>query len=551
MSRISDRARQHILSLTPYQSARSLAHKDEGAIFLDANECPFEPFIGGTNYNRYPDQQPDEMMQAFGRLFDVSTRNLLVSRGADEAILLLIDVFCEPGRDNLIYCPPTFAMYEASSRLRNVETKQVPLNDDFQMNVDAIINAVDQNTRLVFVCSPNNPTGNLMNRDDIRMLCESLRDKALVVVDETYIEFTDDPGCSEWIEDFDNLCVLRTLSKSFAAAGYRCGVTIAPKDIIDVLRKGLAVYPVPAPVADSVLTTLTPDNIKRLERKRAELMTRQKEVIQKLSEYDEVEHIYPSDCNFILIRVADADQFCATLKSNGIIVRNQSSQPGLENCVRFSIGSEDEMQAFFDVLDGKSRQTGQGRHAHISRTTKETRISLDLDLDRTDPVSISTGIGFYDHMLEQSAKQAGFSRSLECAGDLEVDNHHTIEDCAIALGQGLKKALGQKAGIGRYGFTLPMDESLARVALDLSGRFYLKFEADFPDAQVHDMPVDMVEHVFRSLAENLGANLHIKVEGENTHHMVEACFKAFGRALRQAIRRQGGEADMPSTKGMI
>mgnify|MGYP000547623003 CR=1 FL=1 len=237
MSRISDKARKHILSLTPYQSARSLAKQEEGEIFLDANECPFEPYICATDYNRYPDQQPNEMMQALGRLYDISTRNMLVSRGADEAILLLIDVFCEPGQDNLIYCPPTFAMYEASARLRNVHTKKVPLIDNFQMDVDSIKAAVDKNTKIVFVCSPNNPTANLMNRDDIETLCTDLSDQALVVVDETYIEFTDDPGCTEWIDDFENLCVLRTLSKSFAAAGYRCGVTIAPKDIIDIIKR--------------------------------------------------------------------------------------------------------------------------------------------------------------------------------------------------------------------------------------------------------------------------------------------------------------------------
>jgi imidazoleglycerol phosphate dehydratase HisB len=152
-------------------------------------------------------------------------------------------------------------------------------------------------------------------------------------------------------------------------------------------------------------------------------------------------------------------------------------------------------------------------------------------------------------MLDQIAKHGGFSLELECDGDLHIDPHHSVEDCAIALGQAIRGALGDKRGIGRYGFFLPMDESLVQVALDFGGRFYLDFKADFPESHVGDLPCDMVPHVFYSLAEHMQANLHIAVTGENTHHMVEACFKGFGRALRQAIRIEGTE--MPSTKGTL
>lgn len=193
-------------------------------------------------------------------------------------------------------------------------------------------------------------------------------------------------------------------------------------------------------------------------------------------------------------------------------------------------------------------ETGH-RTAAVTRRTKETSIDVKVDLDAVSPVRIATGIGFYDHMLEQVAKHGGFSLVLECEGDLEIDGHHTIEDCAIALGEALKQALGDKRGIGRYGFTVPMDEALAEVAVDLSGRFFLKFDGTFPADKVGDLPTDMVAHVFRSVCENLGANCHIKVTGENSHHMVEACFKGFGRALRQAVRREGDV--LPSTKGVL
>ena len=189
------------------------------------------------------------------------------------------------------------------------------------------------------------------------------------------------------------------------------------------------------------------------------------------------------------------------------------------------------------------------RVATIERNTNETRISASVNLDTPNAIAISTGIGFYDHMLEQIAKHGGFGLGLRCGGDLEIDEHHTVEDTAICLGTALREALGNKAGIGRYGFVLPMDESEAHVSLDLSGRSAFRFSAKFPRDTVGELSTEMVEHFFRSLAESLGAALHVEVRGENTHHMVEACFKAVGRALRQAIARTGTE--LPSTKGTL
>lgn len=189
------------------------------------------------------------------------------------------------------------------------------------------------------------------------------------------------------------------------------------------------------------------------------------------------------------------------------------------------------------------------RKASSSRKTKETDIVVAVNLDRESPIDVSTGIGFFDHMLEQIAKHGGFSLALSCKGDLEIDEHHTVEDTAICLGTVLRDALGNKLGIGRYGFLLPMDESEAKVSLDLSGRGAFVFTADFSRDSVGELSTEMVEHFFRSLAESLGAALHIEVRGENTHHMVEACFKSVGRSLRQAIRVDG--TALPSTKGLL
>lgn len=189
------------------------------------------------------------------------------------------------------------------------------------------------------------------------------------------------------------------------------------------------------------------------------------------------------------------------------------------------------------------------RRARVERSTRETRIVVEVDLDAARRPDVDTGIGFFDHMLEQLGTHGGFALDVHCQGDLDVDEHHTVEDCALAVGQALREALGDKRGIGRYGFTLPMDETLAQVALDLSGRPCLVFEGSFPANHVGSLSTEMVPHFFRSLCDALGANVHLSVRGENTHHMVEACFKSVARCLRQALRREGDA--LPSTKGTL
>ena len=195
------------------------------------------------------------------------------------------------------------------------------------------------------------------------------------------------------------------------------------------------------------------------------------------------------------------------------------------------------------------RLCSRPRQALVQRDTNETRIRVQVDLDASGGSEISTGIGFFDHMLEQVAAHGDFRLLLDCKGDLEIDEHHTVEDCALALGQALDKALGDRRGIGRYGFVLPMDESLAEVACDLSGRPAFKFTADFPRDMVGGLSTEMVQHFFASLSQSLACALHLKVSGENTHHMIEALFKGAGRALRPALARQG--TDLPSTKGVL
>ncbi|QNP40474.1 bifunctional histidinol-phosphatase/imidazoleglycerol-phosphate dehydratase HisB [Lysobacter solisilvae (ex Woo and Kim 2020)] len=189
------------------------------------------------------------------------------------------------------------------------------------------------------------------------------------------------------------------------------------------------------------------------------------------------------------------------------------------------------------------------RIAEVARNTRETKITVRVDLDSPAEPLASTGLGFFDHMLEQLGKHGDFGLTLRCDGDLHIDEHHTVEDCGLALGQALKQALGDKRGIGRYGFTLPMDEALASAALDFSGRPYFVFDGEFRRERVGELPTELVPHFFRSLCETAGLNLHLKVDGDNDHHKVEACFKVVARALRQAIAREG--TALPSTKGVL
>jgi imidazoleglycerol-phosphate dehydratase/histidinol-phosphatase len=240
---------------------------------------------------------------------------------------------------------------------------------------------------------------------------------------------------------------------------------------------------------------------------------------------------------------------------------------GIDKARSFMIGDRDtdlEFAANLGVqglrirLDGEPHETWpaisrrileQARRAQVRRKTKETDVQVDVDLSRDGPSAIDTGLGFFDHMLEQIAKHGGFALELKCSGDLHIDEHHTVEDCALALGGALREALGDKRGIGRYGFLLAMDEAEAQVALDLSGRPYFVWEGHFNRERIGELPTELVPHFFRSLAESLGAALHISVRGENSHHMIESCFKGVGRSLRQAIRLEG--RDLPTTKGTL
>ena len=536
-------ARPEILALSPCDIAGAPI---PGTIRLDANENPFASLVAGqSGINRYPEPQPQALRQRLADLYGVVPAALWVARGSDDAIDLLIRAFCRPGVDSVAIVEPTFSAYAQFARVQGAAVIATRLTDDFAFDPDAVLAAIkDASPKLLFLCTPNNPTGGAIDASDIRRLAAALPD-TLVVIDEDYGEFCEAPSLAR--EATGNLVVLRTLSKAYGLAGARIGCAIADPEIIALIAKVAPPYPLPTPSIAAALDALGPERMPIHADRVKRLLTDRDALAIQLGEVSEIERVRVGG-NFLFLEVADPADLARRLAAAAVRVRfRPSAAPG---GVRITVGSETENRALLSIF-GIAPATASSRRAEIIRDTKETRIALAIDLDRPDPRHIDSGIPFYDHMLDQVAAHGGFSLTLACTGDLDIDPHHSIEDIAIALGQGLKQALGDKRGIGRFGFALPMDETSAEVLIDLSGRPFAKFDGHFTTPAVGGLPTEMVPHIFRSLADSLGAAIHVRVTGDNDHHKVEACFKAFGRALRQGLAIEGRGDTLPSTKGSL
>ena len=519
-------------------------------IRLDANENPFPPLVEGSlaaNVNRYPEPQPAKLKAALAALYGVEPLNLVVTRGADDAIDMLVRAYCRPGTDAVAICTPSFSAYAHFVRLQGARLIEAPLTLDFDFDADAFLAAIsgEQNIKLAFICTPNNPTGNEVDPALILNVAEALPD-TIIVADEAYLDFSGTPSLAADAIQRPNLVVLKTLSKAYGLAGARVGCAIGDEALMEMAARALPPYPMPSLSVEAAVLALSPSrravHEKRIERLKAD----RSRLADLLRCSPIVRRVHASGGNFLFLEVDDAPALSAKLRSTGIRVRfRPNAAPG---GVRVTIGTDTENEALLRAF-GVVVEPSNPRRAEVVRDTKETQIAVAVDLDRSTPRKIDSGVPFYDHMLDQIAAHGGFSLVLDCDGDTEIDGHHSIEDCAIALGTALSSALGNKRGIRRFGFTLPMDEAEAQVLIDLSGRPYCRFEGEFATTSIGDYPTQMTRHVFRSLADSMGAAIHVKVDGENDHHKTEACFKAFGRALRDAIHLESDA--LPSTKGVL
>lgn len=342
-------ARCNVRALTPYQSARRLG--GSGNVWLNANEYPDSVTYSLTNnqLNRYPECQPQQVLQRYADYAGISTEQLLVSRGADEGIELIIRAFCEPGKDKILICPPTYGMYQVSADACDIETVSIPLTEAWQLNVEAISQQLDQ-VKLIFICRPVNPTGNLLNSNDIRQILTLTAGHALIVLDEAYIEFCADASLISWMSEFPHLVILRTLSKAFALAGLRCGFTLADPAVINLLLKVIAPYPLAAPVADIATQALAPDNILRMRANVEQIKTTRQRLINALHQSPLVREVIPSDTNYVLARFYDAPTVFKALWDQGIILRDQNKNYNLSNGLRITVGNQQEITTLCAAL---------------------------------------------------------------------------------------------------------------------------------------------------------------------------------------------------------
>lgn len=346
--------RENIKNLKPYSSARD-EYKGDAAVFLDANENSFgSPVIlpvtagegPGMQFNRYPDPLQWQLKNKLSSIKGIPSKNIFIGNGSDEVIDLAFRIFCEPGKDNVIICPPTYGMYKVCANINDITAKEVYLTNNFQLDVEGILNAIDSNSKLLFICSPNNPTGNNMNRAAIEILINNF--PGIVLIDEAYINYSRQKTFLQELTEYENLVVMQTLSKAWGLAALRLGLAFASENIIELFNKVKPPYNINLSSQQLGLEALLKieevnENIKRTVEQRTWLQ-------EQLHQFDFIQEIYPTDANFILIKTRDANDLYQFVTDQKIIIRNRSKEPLCENCIRITIGTPVENTLLIDVL---------------------------------------------------------------------------------------------------------------------------------------------------------------------------------------------------------
>jgi histidinol-phosphate aminotransferase len=466
-----------------------------------------------TRLNEYPDGTYRALREAAASYAGLSAENVVVGAGADDLILLVARVFLGPGARAAID-PPTYALYRIATTLAG--------GDVVEGEDDATVR---------WICNPNNPTGETTAPEEIVELAHTTPE-TVVVVDEAYLEYGG-TSCAPWVVKLPNLVVLRTLSKAFGLASLRVGYALAHPETAALLDERRAPAPISGPAAAIAAAAL---RAPRLGDVQTTLEERERLRIALLAAGFDCP---PTATNFVFLRTAEP--LAERLEAEGIVVRS------FPEGIRISVRRPSENDVLLRAL-GAEPGPAPGREATVLRTTTETALRLTLALDGTGRTRVETGIGFLDHLLTLLAFHASFDLELCAGGDLEVDEHHTVEDVLAALGTALTQALGTREGVARYGSAIvPMDEARAVAAVDLVRRPHAEVALSFSGERVGALAVSLLAHALERFAIEAGCTVHVESGGADDHHVAEAAFKALGQALRQAVA-PGGDG-IRSTKG--
>jgi histidinol-phosphate aminotransferase len=589
---------EHIQELDPYlpPDLEGLAARAgigiNQLVRLDANENPYGPSrrvreaLGQfEGYSFYPNYR--RLEAALARYADVAPANIVLGNGSDEIIDLMVRLFVAPGEGTIV-CPPAFGMYAISTLGHRGQVLAVPRSNDFALNIEGIeelatADGTPIRPKLLFVTSPGNPDGQAVSLETIHRL---LRLPLAVAVDEAYVEFGGQTAVP-LLAEYPNLIVLRTLSKWAGLAGLRLGYAITSVKIADALARLRPPYNVNAAAVLAALATF--EDLDAVRATIACIVAERERLYNALVRLPGA-HPLPSQANFVLCRFGEggaaggAGGLAERLAEKGILLRS-FSDPALADALRISVGRPEQNDAVVAALRAAlsgavnpawqsipvcaetaspySAPTCQSqeragnepivRRATSHRQTRETCVSVEIDLDGRGRFRADTGLGFLDHMLAQLAGHGLFDLSIQAQGDLAIDEHHTVEDVAIVLGQALDAALGDRQGIVRMGSAYaPLDEALAHVVVDLSGRPYAIIEAEFSTPRLGAVSTDLLRHFLETVAVHARMCLHARVlYGRNDHHRAEALFKALGRALDAATRLDLRREGIPSTKGVL
>lgn len=336
--------RKNIENLKPYSSARS-EYRGDAELFLDANENSYGSPLD-ENYNRYPDPLQWSLKKELAKIKGVPPQNIFIGNGSDEVIDIAFRIFCTPGQDNVIICPPTYGMYKVCAGINDVAVKEVLLTEEFQLDVEGILSAVDERTKLLFICSPNNPTGNDINREDIELLMNNFG--GITLIDEAYINFSQQKTFIQELLEYENLIVMQTLSKAWGLASLRLGLGFASEGIIELFNRVKPPYNINLASQQLGIKALT--NVKEVNANIINILQQRNWVHDQLQQFNFIHVIYASDANFILVKVDDADKLYQYLLLHRIIVRNRSKEPLCDNCIRITIGTSEENQKLINTL---------------------------------------------------------------------------------------------------------------------------------------------------------------------------------------------------------